>query len=180
MRISQTNDLESELLSLKQDYEKIKSEFQNYKLRAHAALQKSATGNVNDIRISELETVKESLEAELRERMLEWEKSLTKIKSLQGDLLALKDHSSALESHIVRLEARVLDVPKLREQIEQLQRNSLNLAEDHQKTVDQINAEHKIYIDQLKRQMQDQLVEIEELMKSKNDEHQSLQNISEV
>ncbi|KAI8804312.1 hypothetical protein BJ742DRAFT_459488 [Cladochytrium replicatum] len=172
-------EMERALEASKQELADLRAEFNGYKIRAHAALQKSSGPNIHESRIQELESEKRALERDLMSRTSEIAQFSLRVQSLQTELSTASDQINSMEVEMDRLQSKVLEVHRLREQLEDAERKARIERDMHQEALRLKDAQVQPLLEATRVEVRKQYNEMEEKLRSKEDQIQSLNAISE-
>ncbi|KAI8815218.1 hypothetical protein BJ742DRAFT_8492 [Cladochytrium replicatum] len=171
--------MERALEASKQELEDLRAEFNGYKIRAHAAIQKSGGPNIHQSRIQELEAEKRTMERDLMSKASEIVQFSLRVQSLQSELSTAAEQMTSMEIEMDRLESKVLESHRLREQLEDSERKARIERDMHQEALRLKDAQLQPLLEATRAEIHKKYVEMEEKLHSKDEQNQSLNAISE-
>nr|KAJ3421494.1 hypothetical protein HK105_003338 [Polyrhizophydium stewartii] len=120
-RQMQLQDLQKQLTAARAEAADVRAEFQSYKVRAAAALQKSSTSAV-ERRAADLEEIRVRLERETLDQQEQLAQAQTRFRALEVDLATALDQLAIADANIKRLERSDAEMQTLKLEVESLNR----------------------------------------------------------
>ncbi|KAI8925536.1 hypothetical protein BC831DRAFT_435885 [Entophlyctis helioformis] len=153
-------DLEKQLALSRAETQDVRNEFQGYKVRAAAALQKSGS-SAFERRVTELEELRQRLERDIGERDEQLRRALMRVKALESDVAAAVDQIAVGEAVAKRLERSETELQGLRAEVESLTRRLNFEKQMHEDAMRSKELGHSTAIEQIKAQHARQVQELE-------------------
>ncbi|CAG8494919.1 19361_t:CDS:10 [Dentiscutata erythropus] len=180
---SQIEQLESKLRQATQQTTQIKSEFQQYKIRAHTLLEQKNLNNTNADNsrpdVSELTAANKKLETDLSFKTTELKYAHNSIKAIENDLKRALELNAHLEKELEKTQKTAREnadsVKDLQEKLQELSKENVTL----QEALHEAKANYTVSV----KDFDDKLLKSTDIIKKnlqqKLEENEQLQSISE-
>ncbi|KAL2919770.1 hypothetical protein HK105_200687 [Polyrhizophydium stewartii] len=150
-RQMQLQDLQKQLTAARAEAADVRAEFQSYKVRAAAALQKSSTSAV-ERRAADLEEIRVRLERETLDQQEQLAQAQTRFRALEVDLATALDQLAIADANIKRLERSDAEMQTLKLEVESLNRKLALEKQLHEQAITSLELSHATALEQLKAQ----------------------------
>ncbi|KAJ3130880.1 hypothetical protein HK101_004903, partial [Irineochytrium annulatum] len=169
---------EREIKELRAETLSVRTEFQSYKVKAHAALRQS-TSSATETRMEELAESNGRLEREKAELESELVSTNHRIRSLESELSSSLEQFASLEAHVKRLESSTREASILKQELEAANRRLEIEKEMNTEAIRTRDLHHANAIDAVRKDLKRTVEALEERVKQKASEAASLSAISE-
>jgi len=156
-----------------QELESLRIEFQNYKVKAHAALQMSATSGL-DGKINELENEKTNLEIKLGEKEIQHQRALEKIKALESEIRIRDEQIEVYQKQLSELEFNSREIIRLQQDLDTLQSQLVSEAKDHKEKLDLISQSKTNQLDEINQILKEKEIHFEQQLRSKDTDYRQI------